>query len=94
MSIQRQYNGLSLNDRIGFQNEAGLPKWGPLYRIAGMATIVMLIPSTAGTLGLYFSLASLVPWAAFSVLLAVMFLGLGSISISPSPAEMNGAHVL
>ncbi len=44
--------------------------------VSGM---LMLIPSTAGTLGLYFALASLVPWAVFSWLAAVRFLYLGSI---------------
>ncbi|MBN1372766.1 MAG: hypothetical protein JW987_12570 [Anaerolineaceae bacterium] len=34
------------------------------------AGILMLVPSTAGTLGLIFSLASLVPWAIFSVMVA------------------------
>ena len=34
------------------------------------AGILMLVPSTAGTLGLIFSLASLVPWAVFSVMVA------------------------
>jgi len=33
------------------------------------AGILMLIPSTAGTIGLIFSLASLVPWVVFSILI-------------------------
>lgn len=37
--------------------------WGTI------AGILMTIPSTAGTLGLIFSLASLVPWIVFSVLI-------------------------
>jgi hypothetical protein len=37
--------------------------------IWGLASgILMLIPSTAGTLGLIFSIASLVPWIGFSIL--------------------------
>lgn len=39
-----------------------------------VAGILMVIPSTAGTIGLIFSLASLVPWAAFLVLIALRFL--------------------
>lgn len=35
-----------------------------------IAGILMIIPSTAGTLGLIFALASLVPWTVFSVLIA------------------------
>jgi hypothetical protein len=34
------------------------------------AGILMIVPSSAGTLGLYFSLASLVPWAIWLVLIA------------------------
>ena len=41
--------------------------------------ILMLIPSSAGTLGLLFSLASLVPWIVFSVLAAKKFLRLESV---------------
>lgn len=33
--------------------------------------VLMLIPSTAGTLGLIFSLLSLVPWIVFSILIAI-----------------------
>lgn len=37
----------------------------------GLASgVLMTVPSTAGTLGLIFSLASLVPWAIFSVMVA------------------------
>jgi len=42
-----------------------------------LAGVLMIIPSTAGTLGLYFALASLVPWAIFSVLIARRFFQLG-----------------
>jgi hypothetical protein len=35
-----------------------------------LAGILMVVPSTAGTVGLVFALASLVPWAVFSVLVA------------------------
>jgi hypothetical protein len=33
-----------------------------------LAGILMVVPSSAGTLGLYFSLASLVPWAIWLIL--------------------------
>jgi hypothetical protein len=43
----------------------------------GLASgILMMVPSTAGTLGLIFSLASLVPWIVFSVLILIRFLQL------------------
>ncbi len=41
------------------------------------AGVLMTIPSTAGTLGLIFSLASLVPWAVFSVMIARRFFQMG-----------------
>ena len=40
--------------------------------------IFMVIPSTAGQIGLVFSLASLVPWAIFLVLISRKFFQLGS----------------
>jgi len=36
--------------------------------------VLMMIPSTAGTIGLIFSLASLIPWYVFSILTAKRFL--------------------
>lgn len=43
--------------------------------ITGLVSgVLMTIPSTAGTVGLIFSLASLVPWGVFLVLIARMFL--------------------
>jgi hypothetical protein len=42
-----------------------------------LAGILMIVPSSAGTLGLYFSLASLVPWAFWLVLIARRLLQLG-----------------
>ena len=42
-----------------------------------LAGVLMIIPSTAGTLGLYFALSSLIPWAIFSVLIARRFFQLG-----------------
>ena len=45
--------------------------WGML------AGVLMLVPSTAGTIGLYFAFASLVPWAVFSVLIASKLFQLG-----------------
>jgi hypothetical protein len=41
--------------------------------------ILMLIPSSAGTLGLFFSLASLVPWVFFSVMAANKFIKMASV---------------
>jgi len=41
-----------------------------------IAGVLMAIPSTAGTLGLVFSLASLIPWAVFSVMAGLRFLRL------------------
>ena len=42
-----------------------------------LAGVLMIIPSTAGTLGIYLALASLIPWAIFSVLIARRFFQLG-----------------
>lgn len=42
-----------------------------------LAGILMIIPSSAGTLGLYFSLASLVPWVIWLVLVGQRLLILG-----------------
>lgn len=42
-----------------------------------LAGILMVVPSSAGTLGLYFSLASLVPWALWLVLVGRRLLQLG-----------------
>jgi len=39
--------------------------------------VLMIIPSTAGTIGLIFSLASLVPWAVFCFLVMRKFLKMG-----------------
>lgn len=41
------------------------------------AGILMIIPSTAGTLGLYFSLASLIPWAIWLILVSRRLFQLG-----------------
>ena len=43
----------------------------PTAYLGLIAGILMLVPSSAGTLGLYFSLASLVPWAIWLVLVAL-----------------------
>ncbi len=42
-----------------------------------LAGLLMLVPSTAGTTGIYFGFASLVPWAIFSVLVARRLFQLG-----------------
>jgi hypothetical protein len=42
--------------------------------IWGLASgILMLIPTTAGTIGLFFGIASLIPWTVFSILIALRF---------------------
>lgn len=43
MNMLKNYKNLSEQDRMRIQAEAGLPKWGELYRISGIAAIVMLI---------------------------------------------------
>ena len=42
------------------------------------AGVLMIIPSTAGTIGLIFSLLSLVPWAVFAAQIAIKFTRLGA----------------
>ena len=61
---------------------AGVMLRSPVFsKASGMiglvAGILMSVPSTAGTLGLVFALASLVPWTVFSVLIARRFFQLG-----------------
>ena len=41
------------------------------------ADVLMIVPSSAGTLSLYFSLASLIPWAIWLVLVGLRLLRLG-----------------
>lgn len=41
--------------------------------------VLMMIPSTAGTIGLIFSLASLVPWIVFAILVSIKFLQLSNL---------------
>ncbi|HWR67271.1 MAG TPA: DUF4386 family protein [Bellilinea sp.] len=41
------------------------------------AGILMIVPSSAGTLGMIFALASLAPWAVFLVLITISFIRLG-----------------
>lgn len=43
--------------------------------------LFMAIPSTAGTLGLIFSLLSLIPWIVFTIMVAIKFLQLSKIEI-------------
>lgn len=48
--------------------------YGKAMAAIGLSSgILMLIPSTVDTLGVYFSLASLVPWVVFSALAAIQF---------------------
>lgn len=42
-----------------------------------LAGVLMIVPSTAGVLGLYFSLASLVPWSIWLILVARRLIQLG-----------------
>lgn len=42
-----------------------------------IAGILMAVPSTAGTVGIVFALASLVPWGIFLVLIARAFFSIG-----------------
>ena len=54
------------------------PVFGKRTAVIGlMAGFLMVIPSTAGVLGLVFSLASLIPWYVFSILVAKKFIRLG-----------------
>jgi hypothetical protein len=45
--------------------------------LAIVSGVFMIIPSTAGTIGLVFSLLSLIPWAAFLVFAIRVFFRLG-----------------
>jgi hypothetical protein len=42
--------------------------------------ILMMIPSTAGTIGLIFSLASLIPWIIFAIQIAIKFFQLSRLT--------------
>jgi hypothetical protein len=54
------------------------PSFSKTIAAIGLASgILMTIPSTAGTLGLIFSLASLLPWGVFLVLITPRFFRLG-----------------
>lgn len=44
-----------------------------------LSGVLMMIPSTAGTIGLVFSLASLIPWAVFAILVSIKFLQLSNL---------------
>jgi len=54
-----------------------------------LAGVLMIIPSSAGTIGLYFSLASLVPWAIWLILVARRFFQLGR-GVSKEVANRTG----
>lgn len=57
--------------------------YGKRIAVIGLSSgLLMLIPSTSGTIGVYFALASLVPWAVFSWLAAIRFLNLGAYKSS------------
>jgi len=71
-------NGISLIIIAGVMFES--PIFSRRTAAIGLASgLLMMIPSTAGTLGMVFALASLVPWVIFSALVAVKFLWLGNL---------------
>lgn len=53
-----------------------------------VAGVLMIVPSTAGTIGLYFALASLVPWAIWLILFARRLFQLGQ-GVSAEKALRN-----
>lgn len=64
--------------------------YGKRMSVIGLVSgLLMLIPSTAGTPGLCFSLASLVPWAVFSWMAAARLLYLGSTGASSSAPDIS-----
>ncbi|OQB20473.1 MAG: hypothetical protein BWY11_02313 [Firmicutes bacterium ADurb.Bin182] len=64
--------------------------YGKIMAAIGLSSgILMLIPSSAGTLGRYFSLASLVPWVVFSIMAAKKFLNLSRISSMAPSGSVN-----
>lgn len=50
----------------------------PVAWIGLAAGVLMMVPSTAGTIGLAFSLASLIPWCVFCALVAAKFMKLAN----------------
>lgn len=50
-------------------------------KIGLLSGVLMMIPSTAGTIGLIFSLASLIPWIVFALLVSRKFLQLSNLNI-------------
>jgi len=55
-----------------------------------LAGVLMVVPSSAGTIGLYFSLASLVPWAIWLILVARRLFRLGQ-GVSKEDANRVGS---
>jgi len=55
-----------------------------------LAGILMIVPSTAGTIGLIFALASLVPWALFSLLIARRLFQLGKCDSEEEANRIGG----
>jgi high-affinity K+ transport system ATPase subunit B len=69
---------LLIISRVMFQNKIfskATAIWG---LISG---ILMLIPTTAGNLGLSFGIASLIPWTVFSILIAKTLFKLNKLGI-------------
>lgn len=57
------------------------PIYGKAASIFGLISgVLMLIPSSAGSIGMVFSLASLIPWIVFTLLVAKKFLQIGRYS--------------
>ncbi|MDD3656906.1 MAG: DUF4386 family protein [Atribacterota bacterium] len=56
------------------------PVYGKKIAITGLISgLLMLIPSTAGNIGLIFSMASLIPWLIFAIMIAIKFLHLSKL---------------
>jgi len=70
-------NGVSLIIISGVMFQS--PLFSKRTAAIGLASgILMMIPSTAGTIGMVFALASLVPWAIFAVMVAIKMFWLAS----------------
>jgi hypothetical protein len=67
--------------------------FGKVTAYMGIAAgLLMLIPSTVDTIGPVFALASLIPWAVFSILVARRLFQMGS-SVSQQEAEGESGQI-
>lgn len=65
-------NGIALFIVSGLMFKSGI--YNRVTACFGLcAAVFMIIPSTAGTLGLIFSLLSLIPWYVFSIMYSIVF---------------------